>query len=221
MPSAFNHPLIALEGIDGSGKATQSKLLVEDIQRRNQPVVRFEFPNYTNVTGPYIDTHLKQKWKAQFVHTTPPMDSIYGEGAEDRELNELLFQCLQTVNRYEQALVLIEALKAQAVILDRYYASGLVYGTANGVPEQFLRTIHALLPKPDLYIFVDIPVEESYRRRPERRDRYEKQKGMLERVRDIYLNLFTKEGWKIIDGVGSVDQIHARICDCVPTSFIW
>jgi len=219
MPKGFNHPLIAIEGIDGSGKATQSKLLVEEIEKQKRPAVRFEFPNYTNVTGPYIDGHLKQRWFGAVVCQPAQKKS---EGVEEtRNLNELLFQCLQTLNRYEQTETILEALKTKAVVLDRFYASSMVYGLVNGLSDSFLRAISSQLPKPDLYILVDIPVEESFNRRPERRDRYEKQKGMLEEVRVTYRELFTREGWKIVDGVGTVAEVHSRIADCVPTSFIW
>jgi dTMP kinase len=213
------HPLIAIEGIDGSGKATQSKLLVEEIKSRGRDAVRFEFPNYTNVTGPFVDGHLKRRWEALPLH--PSTLSLDDWKVQKNFLNELLFQCLQTLNRYEQVEELQEALKTQAVVLDRFYASSMVYGLVNGLSDRFLRAISSQLPKPDLYILVDIPVGESFNRRPERRDRYEKQKGMLDAVRSCYRDLFIKEGWKIVDGVGTVAEVHARIMDCVPTSFVW
>ena len=206
------HPLIAVEGIDGSGKATQTKLLVQWLNEQQRGAERMEFPNYTNVTGPLIDAHLKRKWKAEYTA---------GADANSTLLNELLFQCLMTLNRYEDAPKLLEALTHEAVVLDRYYASGWVYGTVNGLSESFLRTIHAQLPTPDLYILIDIPVEESIKRRPERRDRYEAQHEMMRRVRDAYRDLFTREGWKIIDGLGTVAEVQQRIRDCVPSFFTW
>ena len=221
MPKGFNHPLIAIEGIDGSGKATQSKLLVEEIQRRQRDAVRFEYPCYTNVTGPFVDGHLKQRWSASPMRK-PETDAEYAAwNLEHIRLNELLFQCLQTLNRYEQVEELLEALKTKAVVLDRYYASSMVYGLVNGLSDKFLRAISSQLPKPDLYILIDIPVEESFNRRPERRDRYEKQKGMLEKVRTAYRDLFAREGWRIVDGSGIEGQVHARILECVPMSFVW
>jgi thymidylate kinase len=68
-----------------------------------------------------------------------------------------------------------------------------------------------LLPVPDVCLFLDISVEESWKRRPERRDRYEKQREMLHQVRWSYLELFRKHDWVVIDAMGSPDEVQTRI----------
>jgi thymidylate kinase len=91
--------------------------------------------------------------------------------------------------------------------------------------------------QPDLYVLIDIPVEESFKRRPERRDRNESHRGYLERVRVAYLRLFTERheanmarargdgktrntyvpgpAWRVVDGIGTKEQDAERIWTAV------
>jgi dTMP kinase len=203
------HPLVVIEGMDGSGKMTQARLLVETLKTDGFAATYFDFPHYENVTGKAILGHLKQTWGAAYTK---------GDGI-GAQLDELVFQCLMTVNRYEEAATVEGLLQKGPVVLDRYWPSGWVYGRANGLPDSFLRAIHAQLSQPNFCLFIDIPVEESFKRRPERRDRYETQKGMLGRVRELYLQLFSEMGWKVVDGIGTVAEVHARIREAFPVSF--
>jgi thymidylate kinase len=79
-----------------------------------------------------------------------------------------------------------------------------------------VETIQAQLPEPDAWFFIDIPAEESVRRRPDRCDYYEKRPGFMERVRRAYRDLFEKKNienrpWFVIDGMGTIDEVHDRI----------
>lgn len=180
--------LIAIEGMDASGKATQSRLLA-----RKLGGAAMAFPNYETEVGQAILANLKGEWSA-------------GD-----ELNALVFQSLFTLNRLEMIDSMKAAMAAGPLVLDRYYASGIVYGALDGLDARWLERIHQTLPAPDRWVFIDVPPEESERRRPERRDRYEMQPGLMARVRDGYRDLFTARGWAIVDGVGSVDEVHARV----------
>jgi len=204
------HKLICIEGIDGSGKHTHSRDLVTWLKaERGQDAVYRDFPRYENITGHAISAHLRRKWQAAELEAELLL-------ARKSSLDELVFQCLMTVNRYEETPEILETLKTSSVICDRYWPSGYVYGEANGLPAKFLETIHAQLPQPDVCILLDIPVSESFRRRPERRDRYEKQIGMLEAVRAGYLALFRRKEWHLIDATGGFESVSTRIYECFP-----
>lgn len=142
-------------------------------------------------------------------------------GALRRE-EALVLQALMTTNRYEA----IHALRCQveptsppgappsgATVLDRYWASGYAYGTADGIDSDWLLAIHDALPQPDLTVLCDITVEESFRRRPAREDAYEASRERLELARRAYHRLAARDPdrWFLTDPSGTADSVHAQI----------
>jgi dTMP kinase len=209
---ARKHPLICVEGIDGSGKNTHSKLLVAWLKTQGFPNAAYrDFPRYENVTGQAIRDHLKLKWQAAELERECLL-------ARKSHYDDLVFQCLMTLNRYEETPDLLAALEHGPVVLDRYWASSYVYGSVDGLSATFIETISAQLPPPDISILLDIPVAESFLRRPERRDRYEVQKDFLNKARHQYLALFAARHWKVVDAYGTQEEVQARVRDCIPTS---
>ena len=206
------NPLIVIEGIDGAGKGSQSKGLVEWLISEKRNAVYQHFPNYESLTGKAIKRHLHKEWVAAsvFLHEPHAVDAV----------DELVFQCMQTVNRYEEAQALINLLQRGAVVCDRYIPSGRTYGIVNGVPADFLDRIHAFLPQPDVCILIDIPVSESRKRMKLTRalDRYDDNEQMQERIRTEYLKLFRQNHWDVVDGLGSYDEVQRRIRECIPAS---
>lgn len=189
--------IIALEGIDASGKETQSQMLVDRLRKAGLKADRFDFPRYESPMGQQIHGLLTGQWEI-----------------EDPTTRALVLQAMMTGNRYEH----YDYLRAWAddpnavLVLDRYYASGVVYGSCDGIDRSLLLQMHRALPQPDIWILVDIPAEESVRRRPNRQDEYEAREGFMHKVRDAYLELFAWGGiWKIVDGMGTSDEIHERI----------
>jgi thymidylate kinase len=105
-----------------------------------------------------------------------------------------------------------DALSRGPVIFDRYFASALVYGGLDGLDASWLyRAQMESMPKPNLYLLLDIPVEESIRRRPERRDRYESNIEYMNKVRTAYRALWAEKTWQLIDGVGTIEEVTHRI----------
>lgn len=203
-------PLIAIEGIDAAGKASQIKRLLDVAGEKfgADAVAKHDFPHYSSPTGKVILQLLTQH--VRYSSEIPE--------SEMRLTRALILQSLMTTNRLEFVKLLREYEGSDKyMFLDRYYASGLVYGEADGLDFEYLWNIHWTLPAPDLWILVDISPEESVRRRPERRDEYEKRAGFMEKVREGYLRLFTERSknlpgkWVVIDGVGTPDEVHARI----------
>lgn len=206
------NPLIVIEGIDGAGKGSQSKGLVEWLISEKRNAFYQHFPNYESLTGKAIARHLKREW---FAATTTPSTELVRD-----PVDETVFQCMMTINRYEEAKALLERLRHSTVVLDRYIPSGHVYGVVNGVPADFLDRIHAFLPQPDVCILIDIPVSESRKRMLLTRelDRYDNNQQMQERVRTEYLKLFRQNHWEVVDGMGSYDEVQRRIRECIPAS---
>lgn len=253
--------IVTLEGIDASGKATQSKRLVKRLKESGVKSERFDFPRYGSYSGQALLMLLKREWFAarrpkrredeliinpdadidvsqvEWTHdprsstSSVQMPAEYVQLAtggrrapvEDEAFTALTIQALMTINRYEHLDILREwesdgkAADKGVLVLDRYYGSGIAYGDADGLDGTFLRRIHAGLPPSNLWVLVDIPPEESVKRRPDRRDEYEKRAGFMQMVRQRFLELFKNPNlpgeWQVIDGMGTEDEVHGRIWD--------
>lgn len=204
--------LIACEGVDACGKNTHTQLIAQKLDG-----VVIDFPHYSTVVGKLIKDNLTGFWTVHCDYD--PYEPCY----DSPDVNALVLQYLMFVNRAEMVPQIKHYLdRNRTVILDRYYASGMVYGKADGLGEESLKsleTIHALLPQPDLWLLLDITAEESVRRRPERRDRYEKTPGLMEKVRAGYLQLFADKkslgNWVVVDGMGEKEEVHTRLMSAI------
>jgi dTMP kinase len=216
---------IAIEGMDASGKATQSRKLAEKIG-----AALFSFPDYSTPMGQLIKSNLKQEWRTKcdgFVLSTPPGNSWVDHTAEEY-LNAMVFQALQLANRLERAGALRMSAAKGHVVADRYTASAMVYGGADGLSGEYLEEAQAYLPQPDIQILLDIGHDESVIRRPARRDRYEHQSGLMEKVGRMYRELWLQKAsqvealakvepnvrttkWVIVDGGKEIEEVHQDI----------
>ena len=211
--------IIAVCGIDASGKGTQVNLLAEYTRKHWEfdKVETQHFPDYDSVTGKVIQSLLKGDILADSKY--PPSAPEHLEHIE--HCAAVIMQSLMVTNRMEISWKLryFESTSTELLILDRYSASGMVYGGADGLDPDFLEKIQWLLPGPYHWLLIDIPVEESFRRRPERADYYECDRPKLELIRKLYIELFTTKNhnaevpWTIIDGLGTPDQVLERIVE--------
>ncbi len=191
--------LLSIEGIDASGKATQTEKLRKYISNLNLKVEKLNFPKYDSITGKLIKDYLSGNTKI----------------SSNNILNEAyLFQCTQIVNRLECLPKDIWTADSDTIyISDRYNTSAIAYGLASNLDFEWLYKAQEHLPTPKFNVFIDIPVEESFRRRPDRRDQYEKNKDLLIKVRQSYLEIFNRmsEGHFIVDGMKSEEEVFQNI----------
>lgn len=192
--------IVCLEGPDACGKGTQAQLLTQRLNAR-----LWKFPNRETATGRLIYEHLEGKWW---------IDSKR-EPAELARDEALVFQALQIANRMEVATEIFQAAAKGNVVFDRYWPSGYAYGRADGLDGEYLINLHRWLPQADLYLLLDIDPADSVRRRPERRDRYENQEGLMERVLQHYHELWAQHAnevrWAVINARGTVEETAALI----------
>ena len=166
--------LIAFEGLDQSGKQTQAEMLRDRLVDAGRLARLLSFPAY--------DTHIGAEIRR----------ALRGE----REYGADVMQLLYVANRYEwKPQIARERDRGTILICDRYLASSIAYGEAQGLDGAWLRDIQRYLPPPDLTILLDIAPDVSAQRKTDDRDKYERDLEMLARVRDSYLRQSAAPGW--------------------------
>ncbi len=182
--------LIAIEGLDQSGKATQAQLLRDQLRQGGTRARLVSFPDYGTSIGEEIARALQ------------------GE----REYGPEVMQLLYIANRYERKADLERWLDGGlAVVCDRYVASSVAYGEAQGLDVDWLTQTQRFLPVSDLTILLDIAPELALERKAKGRDRYERDLSLLGRVRDSYLRQAKQAGWVRVDGDRGKADVAAEI----------
>ncbi len=101
------------------------------------------------------------------------------------------------------------------MICDRYLASSVAYGEAQGLDPHWLLSVQAYLPQPDVTILLDIAPEVAAARKAENRDRFESDLPMLGRVRASYRRQAEDLLWIVIDAARPVEAVAADVASAV------
>lgn len=193
--------LITFEGIDGSGKSTQIKLLASELRLRGIDCIETQEPGGTS---------LGKNLRRVLLETTE----------EVSPLTELL---LFSADRAQHVEVLIKpALESDKVILsDRFYDSTIAYQCAGRqLPEQIVNYLIEITTgglKPDLTIFLDLPVQEALKRKQgENRMDFEDIE-FYDRVRAAYLEIAANEPTRVrvVSALDSIEAIHSHVLHLV------
>ena len=102
---------------------------------------------------------------------------------------------------------------------DRYIASSIAYGEAQGLDVEWLVTIQRFLPAPDLTVFLDIAPETSLKRKATGRDRYEQDHALQVGVRESYLRQAQHSSWLRVDGERPSDDVALEVATLVEARF--
>jgi dTMP kinase len=189
--------LIAFEGLDQSGKQTQAELLRERLTGGGRSVRLVSFPDYETVIGAEIGRALR------------------GE----RHYTADVMQLLYVANRYEWKGDIVRAKDAGTIVVcDRYLASSIAYGDAQGLDAAWLTDIQKYLPQPDITFLLDIAPDVSARRKTVDRDKYERDLSLLSRVRESYLRQASQAGWIRLDASRTPDAVAADVWTAVGAS---
>ena len=129
-------------------------------------------------------------------------------------------QLLYVANRYEWKSEITRATAAGVVVVcDRYLASSIAYGEAQGLDPEWLSDIQKYLPEPDITFLLDIPPEISAKRKIADRDRYERDLSLLSRVRDSYQRQAVGANWVRLDAVRPPEVIGDDVWRAVSALF--
>jgi len=188
--------LIAFEGLDQSGKQTQAERLAAALRARGVTTQLVSFPDYATPIGAEIGRTLQ------------------GERAFPSDVVQLLY----VANRFEHRARIEAWLKAGIVVIcDRYLASSIAYGEAQGLDAAWLTEIQRPLPAPVLTLLLDITADDSLSRKQADRDRFERDLPLLARVRASYLRQSSADAWVRIDGQQDKDAVTDAVFTAVQT----
>lgn len=143
--------IIAIEGTDSSGKATQAKMLCENLIKRGKTVKVISFPDYGKPNCSLVESYLKGEFSSDLSPKT--IASFY---AIDR--NVKLQNMKEELNTYDY------------VIFDRYVMSNAIHQGLSYVGKEkvdFIEWVKQLefvmleTPEPNQTIFIDMPLEFS------------------------------------------------------------
>jgi dTMP kinase len=193
--------LVSIEGIDGCGKTTHTRLLAEWLRANGYRVVVTDEPT-EGIIGRIIKRALRGEIKIQV--TT----------------EALLF----AADRIQHiAEVVRPALKAgKIVITERYFYSSLAYQSARGLSMTWLENINRAALKPNLSILIDLPADAALQRikRSRRLDKFEQDIKLQRLVRSNYLRIARLRGLKIVNGARNKDEVQADIRKIVSTTLL-
>ena len=196
---------ISFEGIDGSGKSTQLRLLTDELRKKGYDVLPTMEPGGTS---------LGRRLREVFLETEEKVSP----------LAELL---LFAADRAQHVEFLIKPAldEGKIVISDRFADATAAYqGAGRGFPEKIVSEVIRLATgglKPDLTLFFDLPVETAVSRtgaRSEEHNRMDAETAeFYERVRKAYLEISVREPerFRVINAVGSIDEIHSCVMKIV------
>jgi dTMP kinase len=190
MPGA----IVAFEGLDQSGKQTQAELLRDALKQAGRRARLVSFPDYGTSIGEEVARALQ------------------GE----REYGPEVMQLLYVANRYERKEDLRRWLDGGLVLVcDRYTASSVAYGEAQGLDPGWLADIQRFLPPADIVVLLDIAPETAVQRKAVDRDRYERDLAMQHRVRASYQRQAAEGGWIVLDGERPKQNIAGDVISAV------
>lgn len=210
---------IVIDGTDGSGKATQSKLLVESLKKEGKMVEYVDFPRYGQKSAAMVEEYLNGKL-----------------GSAD-EVGPYRASIIYAIDRYAASFEIRKWISEGKIIIANRYVSSNMGHQAGKIksPEErdkFLNWLEDLefrifrIPKPDMVILLYVPPQigqqlvskKGYRNYVggARKDIHESDLDHLKNASEAYLYVAKKFNWIVINcanenGIRSIEEIHKMI----------
>ena len=209
--------LYVIEGLDGSGKATQARRLADTLRERHLPAREISFPNYGSDSSALVKMYLSGQFGSQ------PSDVNAWAASTFYAVDRYCSYKQDWGGYYENGGVLIA---------DRYTTSNAVHQASKlpkGERKAFLDWLFGFeygklgLPEPTAVFYLDVPTEltERMMRRREAEtntgaDIHERDEAYLRACREAGEQLVTDYGWQYVDcsrdgEMRSIEDIHEEI----------
>ncbi len=203
--------LIVFEGIDGSGKATQAKMLVDRLRKQGHQVTLMQTPSYQKPIGKVVK------------------DALSGKYGDFKNLSPFLSAMPYLLDFATQKEELVESLKTGFVVFDRYVPSTIAYHGAKvegAARRNFIKLVESLmfeelgLPKPHRVIYLKLAVELAQDHMGEAGrtlDQHEEDREYQKRVANLYNKRAKDKTWRTVDcrKGESTQDIHERVWDAI------
>lgn len=191
---------IVIEGLDGSGKATQTKLICEKLKKKHKKVCQLSFPDYNEPSSALVRMYL---------------NSEFGDSPDD--VNVYAASSFYAVDRYAsyKRFWKDKYEGGQTIVADRYTTSNAIYQLCRLDREDWDEYIEWMedyeygklgLPRPDLVVYLDMQVDisqmlmqERYNGDDSKKDLHEKDVEFLKKCREAAMYSAKKLGWKVVN----------------------
>lgn len=193
---------LAFEGGEASGKSTQASRLAA---RRGARLTR-------EPGGTVLGERVRELFLDPATgHVEPRAEALLVAAARAQHVAEVI----------EPALA-----AGRDVVSDRFTGSSLAYqGHGRGLPVEEVRRLSVFASaglEPDLYVLLDVPADVAAQRLGGERDRLESAgHDFHERVRAGYRALAESDGWLVVDGSGTPDEVERAVWEAVSGRLGW
>lgn len=195
---------VSFEGIDGSGKSTQVRFLLDYLRKKNKNTILVREPGGTNISEEIRTLLLKNREE----RLTPKAEALLMTASRNQLIDQKIIPSLN---------------KGEIVIADRFSDSTLAYqGGGRGLNVKWLIELNKFATNnifPDITFYLDIPPEEWKKRNLlKKNDRFENAGyDFQKKVRESYLSILSFFPDRIIriNGLKKPEEIHDIILDAV------
>lgn len=213
----MNGKLIVIEGLDGSGKNTQTKLLVDFLSANGKNVEYLSFPDYSSPSSALVKMYLNSEF-----------------GSSPSDVNAYAAASFFAVDRFASFKKSWEKSykNGKILICDRYTTSNTFYQMSK-LPKrlwnEYLTWLYDYeynklgLPKPSSVIYLNMPVsvsqnlmEKRYHGDENQKDLHESNVAFLKKCEEAANYVRKKDSWFTVDcvfneSIKNKDQIHSEI----------
>ena len=202
----YHGKFIVIEGIDGAGGESQSKMLIKFLKEKKIRVEKLTYPDYSGPIGNLIHQFLHKKY--EFSPETQFL-LYFLDFLKDKE----------KIKKWQKG--------RKIIISDRYFNSSLAYQCQKGIPLKGALEIAKFfnLPRPNLVIYLKISPKTAMKRKFKEKnnlDRYETDLKFLEKVAKFYEKLIKNQifgHWIVIDGERSINEVFSQIKTIIGIKF--
>jgi dTMP kinase len=195
-------PFLSLDGLDGTGKSTQGRLLADRLRRHGLAVTACADPGGTAVGDVLRDLLLHRRHGLAL-----PCEALLFMASRAQLVAEVIRPALD---------------RGDAVVADRFLLANVVYqGHAGGLDPDLLWQVGRLATgglEPDLTVVLDLPVSVAQARRDRPADRMEGRDAAYHaRVREGFLTEARRrpDRVRVVDATRPVEAVHAAIWEAV------